>query len=231
VRGLYVYANASSCYAAGLASGLAGEPLRRVGRGSVQAVAGELPEPPEPGPSCLAAHDATVRRLAAQVPALLPARFGQFLPDEEALLRWLSSHERELTGALDRVAGCVQMTLRVFAGPQAQETQPAEERGGHLEGGPGTRYMKRRRREVEQQHALPEIAPLRVALRPLLRDERIERATAPGPLRATAYDLIAGTAVADYSRIVSETALDLPGWRVTASGPWPPYAFAPRTLA
>jgi hypothetical protein len=65
----------------------------------------------------------------------------------------------------------------------------------------------------------------------LLRGERIERPATAGRLRATAYDLIDGAAVADYSRIVSDAASHLAGVRVTASGPWPPYAFAPRPLA
>jgi hypothetical protein len=234
VSGLYVYAIAGGALDESLGDGLAGEPLRRLGRGPVWAIAGELPEPPRPDPASLQAHDATVRRLAAQVPRLLPARFGQFLADQKALDAWLAAHARDLAAALDQVAGCVQMTLRVFSGSDLPETMPAlepEAQAPAVEGGPGTRYLELRRRDVEQQHALPEIAPLREALRPLLRGERIERATAPGRLRATAYDLIAGGAVAEYSRIVSETAPSLPAFRITASGPWPPYAFAPRAVA
>jgi len=212
--------------------GLAEEPLRLVGSGPVRAIAGEPPEPPRPDPASLSAHDAVVRRLAALVPALLPARFGQWLPDERTLSAWLAAHARELAEALERVAGCVQMTLRVFAGPDGVETPPpAKEPAPAAAGGPGARYLDQRRRDLEREHSLLEIAPLRDALRPLLRGERIERASAPGPLRATAYDLIAGDAVDAYSRIVAETSPRLPGWRVTASGPWPPYAFAPRAVA
>jgi hypothetical protein len=228
VTGLYVYAIAGADLHEPPGQGLAGEPLRLVGSGAVQAIAGEM-APPRPDPAALAAHDAAVRRLSALTPALLPSRFGQWLADERALLDWLAAHASELAEALALVTGCVQMTLRVFSG-NAPETPPPVAPPA-LDGSPGTHYLERRRREVERERSLPEIAPLRDALRPLLRGERIERPAAAGRLSATAYDLIDGGAVADYSRIVADAAPHLAGVRVTASGPWPPYAFAPRTLA
>jgi hypothetical protein len=212
----------------GLGSGLANEPLRTVGSGPVRAIVGDLAEPPRAEPATLTAHDATVRRLADRIPALLPARFGQWLPDERAVTDWLEAHHRELAEALARIAGCVQMTLRVYSASDIGENQAPDPTSI---GGPGTQYLTKRRQQFERERSLPEIAPLRDALRPLLRAERIERPAAPGRLRATAYDLIAREATDDYSRIVAETAPRLAGFRVTASGPWPPYAFAPRPLA
>lgn len=207
------------------------EPLFLVGTGPVRAVAGRAEAPPAIDPAGLAAHDATVRRLAALVPALLPARFGQWLPDERALTDWLAAHGRELAAALAQVAGCEQMTLRVYGKPgrpgEPEESPPRPVPVPPDTGGPGTRYLEQRRREVERERSLPEIALLREALRPLLRAERIERPASPGQLCATAYDLIARGTAGDYSRIVAETAPHLGAWRVTASGPWPPYAFAP----
>lgn len=230
MSGLYLYGIVDAGPEA-LGHGLAGEALRRVG-GGPRAVVGEPPEPPRPEPASLAAHDAVVRRLAEQAPALLPARFGQWLPDERALTDWLAAHARELAESLAQVAGCVQMTLRVYGETELEPQRPSETPAeipieSRIEAGPGTRYLEQRRRDVEREHSLPEIAPLREALRPLLKAERIERPATPGRLRATAYDLIARDVSGDYSRIVAEVAPDLPDWRVTVSGPWPPYAFAP----
>ncbi|HEX3529226.1 MAG TPA: GvpL/GvpF family gas vesicle protein [Thermoanaerobaculia bacterium] len=226
---LYLYAIVGPGDRGDLGLGLAGEPLRLIGGGPVCGVAGSLPEKPQPVPPALAAHDAVVRRLSEQIAALLPARFGQTLPDEQALTDWLAAHAPELAEALVQVAGCVQMTLRVYGEAQAMlpdvpDVPPA--------GGPGTRYLEQRRRETERERSLPEIAPLREALRPLLKAERIERPVSPaaaGRLRATAYDLIARGASDDYARIVAAVSSDgrLAGWHVAASGPWPPYAFAP----
>jgi len=224
--GLYIYGILGSEPAEPLGLGIAGEELRLIGNGAVRAVAGEMDEAPRADPATLTTHDSIVRRLADLTPALLPARFGQWLPDEPSVTGWLAAHGPELAEALAQVAGCVQMTLRVYGeGPAMEEPPDAEP----THAGPGTRYLEERRRRVEREQSLPEIAPLREALRPLLRGERIERTAAAGRLRATAYDLIARGAAGDYSRIVAEAA-PLTGWHVTASGPWPPYAFAPRPV-
>lgn len=228
MSGLYLYGIVKAGLREGLGRGLAGEDLRLAGDGpaALSAIAGEIEEPPRPEPASLAAHDAVVRRLAELAPALLPARFGQWLPDERALTDWLAAHARELAEGLSQVAGCVQMTLRIFSDADAPEPPP-EPPVVSSAAGPGTRYLEQRRRDAEHQRSLPEIAPLREALRPLLKAERIERPATPGRLRATAYDLIAREAASDYTRLVAEAAPRLGSWHVTASGPWPTYAFAP----
>jgi hypothetical protein len=223
--GLYLYGIVNSEGIEPLGRGLAGEPLHLIGSGPMRAIAGAMDAPPRPEPESLAAHDAAVRRLGDLTAALLPARFGQVLPDEQAVTKWLAAHGPELAEALAQVAGCVQMTLRIFGEPGEPDPLPPPE--PPAAGGPGTRYLEQRRREAERERSLPEIALLREALRPLLKGERIDRPAAPGRLRATAYDLILRDTAGDYTRIVAETAPLLPGWRVAASGPWPPYAFAP----
>lgn len=224
-----------SLYLYALTRAGAGDPLveglRRLDMGPVAAIVGDL-EAPAVTPEALAAHDAVVRRLAERLPALLPARFGQMVPDEATLSAWIAAREKDVVEALALVQGCVQMTLRVFAGPEAVE-QPdpvAEDLPEDL--GPGARFLHARRDAAARARALPEIAPLREALRPLLRAERIERAEPEGPgrLRATAYDLVPRGEADAYTRTVAETAPHLAGWRVTATGPWPPYAFAPGLL-
>ena len=230
MSGLYLYALAAAGSAEPLGEGFAGETLRRVEEGPVAAVVGDTEAPPVT-PETLAAHDAVVRRLAERLPALLPARFGQTVPDERTLTSWLAGRQRDLVEALALVEGCVQMTLRVFAGPDVVEPEIAELSVPDSDLGPGARYLAERRQAVERARALPEIAPLREALRPLLKSERVERPAAPGRLRATAYDLIPRSEADAYTRTVAETAPRLSGWKVTASGPWPPYAFVPGLLA
>lgn len=225
---LYLYALTGESPGVDLGEGLAGEPLRWLGAGVPGAIVGEVGEKPTVTPEALAAHDAVVQRLAGAIPALLPARFGQTAPGEPDLLAWLSTRRKELEEALALVEGCVQMTLRVFAGPGAPDEvatpEPPDESLG-----PGARYMQARREAAARARALPEIAPLREALRPLLRAERVERAASStsGRLRATAYDLVKRGEAEIYARTVAEAAPHLGVWKVTATGPWPPYAFAP----
>ena len=180
------------------------EPLRLVRCGDLLIAVGE--EAPPLTPEGLAEQDALVRRLSGSVPALLPIRFGEKVEDEEELRKLLKPRTSDLSEALKKVRGCVQMTLRVFGDP----APPPD-----LQGGPGTRYLEARRRA----YSLPEIGPLLERLRPLVRAERIERKE-QGKLLGTVYHLVRKEDVPVYKEAAQ-------GQRITVSGPFPPYAFAP----
>ena len=207
-----------------LGEGIAGEPLRLVHCGGIKAVTGEIIERPSPDRETLQAQDAVVRRLAERFSALLPARFGEAFEDERALAGRIAPRSRELTEALALVRGCVQMTLRVFGAPE-----PTQEATPDPAWGAGRRYLETHRREQERARALPEIDPLREVLRPLLRAERIERHErhTAGRLLGTAYHLIARAQTGAYLAALESAGERIGGRRVAASGPWPPYAFAP----
>jgi hypothetical protein len=219
---LYLYALVDGEPSGPLGEGIAGEPLRLLPRGGVSAVAGALPARPNPDRETLERQDAVVRRLAERFGAILPARFGEAFADEAALAGRLDPREPEIAEALALVRGCVQMTLRVFGEP---EPPPEPDTAA---GGPGTRHLAARRRQREWAHSLPEIDLLRAALQPLLRAERIERhGGAPGPLVGTAYHLIPRAQAGAYLETLEAARGRIGGRRVAATGPWPPYAFAP----
>ena len=222
---LYLYALVDEEPSGSLGEGIEGEPLRLVhgsGGTGIAAVAGELGDRPRPEREALQRQEAVVRRLAELFGALLPARFGEAFADEAELEERISSRGEELGASLALVRGCVQMTLRVFGDPETleAEAEPA--------GGPGARYLESRRRERERARSLPEIDPLREALRPLLRAERIERQAA-GRLLGTAYHLVLRAQTGAYLATLEEAKGQIGGRRVAASGPFPPYAFAPET--
>jgi len=212
-------------------TGVADEPLAVLPVGNLLAVVGEVAARPPVTPAALARHDAAVRRLAGLVPALLPARFGECLPDERALVTALAPHAGEIARALTLVEGRVQMTLRVFGEPGTPEPAPAL--ATETAGGPGARYLAARRRAASPLSGLPELAALRRDLKPLLRAERIERPPTgkESRLLATAHDLVDRGKAEEYVRIVERAAGALAGRKLTVSGPWPPYAFAPGALA
>jgi hypothetical protein len=219
---IYLYALVDEEPSGPLGEGVAGEPLRVISQGGLAAVTGEVSDRPRPDRETLEGQDAVVRRLAGLFGALLPARFGEVFADDDAFAKRLAPREREVAEALALVRGCVQMTLRVFGEPEPRpepEAVPA--------GGPGTRYLAARRREIERAHSLPEIEPLREALRPLLRAERIERHESAGPLLGTAYHLVLRGQSDAYLATLESAKGRIGGRRVAATGPWPPYAFAP----
>jgi hypothetical protein len=127
----------------------------------------------------------------------------------------LAPRRGELAQALARVAGCEQMTLRVW-GEQSAPVPEAEAAGP----GPGARYLAARRRARE----VPEMGTLRQRLGALVRAERVERHDRP-PLLATVQHLVARGESARYLAEVDAAGPALRPWRVTVTGPWLPYAF------
>ena len=77
---------------------------------------------------------------------------------------------------------------------------------------------------------MPEIAPLRSALAPLVLAERAERHDRP-PLLASVYHLVPRGRSRAYRRAVATARARLGAVRLSVTGPWPPYAFAPEAAA
>ena len=178
-------------------NGVCAEPLRLVVSGDLVAVVGDVPDTPELTAMTLRAQDGVLRRLAAAVDAVLPARFGTLLADDAAVTEALARRRGPLAQALGRVAGCEQMTVRVW-GDGAATAPAAESATG---GGPGTRYLAQRRQAQEQAQRVPELEPLRRRLGELVRAERVERHDRP-PLLATVQHLVPRGAGGRYVAVV-----------------------------
>jgi len=220
---VYLYALLSGRPASACGQGICAEPLRLVGSGGLVALVGDVSAMPEVTALTLRAQDAVLRRLAAEVDAVLPARFGTLLADDAALADALVQRRAHLVQALGRVAGCEQMTVRVWGdGPVRPAPRDAEPAAGP---GPGTRYLTDRRRAHEAAHRVPELEPLRQRLGDLVRAERVERHDRP-PLLATVQHLVARGAGARYLDVVDACRTGLRPCRVSVTGPWLPYAFS-----
>lgn len=225
---VYLYAVLAEPPAGALPSGLRGEPVRLVACDDVLAAVGDVASAPTVDEASLRAHDAAVRRLAAGASALLPARFGSIAGDERELCDALRPRLEAFREGLRAVRGCEQMTLR-FARRDAADAAPAPASTSPAPAGPGTRYLDARRASAGDPRAVPEVARVLDALAPLVRGERRERHERP-PLLASVYHLVARESADAYRAAVASAAQEA-GLRVTVSGPWPPYAFAPDELA
>ena len=237
---LYLYAVLGAVPSADAGAGLAGEPLRLLQCGEVLAIAGEMSEAPSIAPDALRAHDAVVRRLAESTDAVLPARFGMIARDEVVLCSRLEHAASSLREALARVAGREQMILRVFRDPapsagapgtSASQDAPAPSAdvAASATGGPGARYLAERASARRAAAEVPELYALRPVLDRFVTAERVDRHDAP-PLVASVYHLLARGEAAAYTEAVEHAAADLHDVRITVSGPWVPYAFAPDAL-
>jgi gas vesicle protein GvpL/GvpF len=217
---VYLYALLSAAPSCETGCGVCAEPLRIVTLGGLVALVGDVTETPPASAVTLRAQDAVLRRLAGALDAVLPVRFGTLLTDDAALAEALESRRPQLARALSRVAGCEQMTLRVWGEAPAAPPAPAVPAGG----GPGTRYLAGRREAQARAGQVPELAPLRAGLGDLVRDERAERHDRP-PLLATVQHLVPRGAGSRYVETVQTTRDALRPWRVSVTGPWLPYAF------
>lgn len=165
-------------------------------------------------PAAIVAQDRVVRRLARLAPAVLPLRFGSTAADPAALRALIAPVAGALAPAFERVRGAVQLTLRVEGRRSAAPRPPPA--------GPGTRWLAARR----ARHEAPEIAAVSEATRPYVREARVER-HARGPRVASVYHLVAREDLRGWRRAFARALAALPrGVTVSATGPWPPWAFA-----
>lgn len=219
---VYLYAVLGARPASACGSGVCAEPLRLLACGDLVALVGDVPESPAITAMTLRAQDAVLRRLAAEVDALLPVRFGTLVADDTTLAEALAQRGPQLAQALERVAGCEQMTLRVWGDGGAVAAVAPD--GEAMPGGPGTRYLAGRRRAQARAQHVPEVDALRQRLGDLVRAERAERHDRP-PLLATVQHLVARGAGARYVACIDEARASLRPWRVSVTGPWLCYAF------
>lgn len=218
---LYVYALVGRPIHRPLGRGLAGERLRLVEAAGLLVAVGNVGRAPRVTAVALRRHDAAVRRLVSRAEAVLPVRFGTVVTDAAALARALAPRVVGLREALALVTGHEQMTLRVYGDVAARSDESTEATGG-----PGQRYLARRFRA----RRAPEVDPLRHALRGLVSAERVERHERP-PLLASVYHLVRRGDSERYLATVAAASARLGAVRVSPSGPWPAYAFAPDAVA
>ncbi len=95
------------------ALGLGGREVRSVTCGRIRALVSDAPQGLRPERRHLAAHHALLKRLGAQSSAVLPVSFGVVADGIRDLRRVLAENEQTLLEQLRRVAGRVEMLLRI----------------------------------------------------------------------------------------------------------------------
>jgi len=208
---------------------VAGEPLRAVTVDGIVAVVGNVRRPPAASTRNLRRFASIVESIADGASAILPARFGSTFTDVTELMLVLRARRASIRERLRAVRGRAQMTIRLVSesesgdascASQSQVTPRARVRVEH-KATQGTQYLRERMEMLRTAHQIPELVPVRTAVRRLVRDERVERR---GRI-ATVHHLIPRAAAERYAAAVARAAAEN-GVRLTVSGPWAPYAFA-----
>jgi hypothetical protein len=109
---LYAVAPASNGWNFG-PIGVDGGMVYSIANGQVSAVVSEVPQKLRPERRQLAAHQEVLKRLMLEASAVLPVSFGVVADGPEAIRRILSRNQKPFLEQLRRVAGRVEMGLRV----------------------------------------------------------------------------------------------------------------------
>ena len=209
-------------------TGVAAEPLRGVMVDGIVAVVGHVRRRPAASARNLRRFASVVESIAGSASAILPARFGSTFTDVTELTLVVRSRQASIRERLRAVRGRAQMTLRLIGSDPGDGSfrgqTPVTSRSGvrpRNDSTQGTQYLRERMEMLRSAHEISELAPVRAAVRRLVRDERVERR---GSI-ATVHHLIPRAAAERYLAAVERAAVET-SVRLTVSGPWAPYAFA-----
>jgi Gas vesicle synthesis protein GvpL/GvpF len=166
----------------------------------------------EASEAAIVAHARVVEAVAAANEAVLPARFGGAHADTEALRAAVEERASELTAALARVRGCVELGVRALA--------PA---GQRVAARSGAAYMHAR---LEQRQEAGRLADELHAPLAALAREATQTVSATERLLLSGAYLVPEDAVAAFREVVESLQADHPDLGIVCTGPWPPYSFA-----
>ena len=192
------------------------------GLGSLRVVpAGDLAvicapaEEREVTPEALWRHEEVVEALMEQRD-LLPVRYGTLVDDDAAAAAAIAERRDELTAALDRVRGRVELSVRAVA---------ADPTGGDRDGEPagGTDYLRAKLRSAAAHETVAR--SLHEPLAALAR-AAMQRPPRPSDELLRAAYLVDRDAIGTFTRLVARLDERHPGLRLLCTGPWPPYSFA-----
>jgi hypothetical protein len=215
-------------------SGLGDAPVRLIEEAALGFWVSEGP-PVKPTSERLREHDRVVRA-ALRTATPLPIRYGAAcFPTEDAAREALAERVDALTAGLERVAGRVEMGVRVGwdgaeRGPASERQTAAAASDDRDSAGPGRAYLEARRREMESRddlRAAAESALSRVEAALSMSGVPTVRTVLPEPGTAGILaHLLEPSEISRYRTCVQAAGDALPGYSLTVSGPWAPYSFA-----
>jgi hypothetical protein len=210
------------------------------------AVSAVASEGVRPDPEQLLCHERVVEALMGQR-STLPVRFGTVL-DADSLLATLAERYTTFAADLVRLAGQVEIGVRVLWDPEAIRRSPpvsqCPEQRGRLSAGlpkppapaagpgderPGTRYLLDRAREVAVERQLREAAQALetwclARLKPLASDSTTRLLTTAAMPVSAAF-LTPRSDMAALLAAAAQMQRERPDLDLVCTGPWPPYHF------
>jgi hypothetical protein len=193
--------------------------------GGIFAVAERMDSRPAVSEEALRHQHDIIGAIAARTAALLPARFGSFVEEDE--LRRIVQLRRDIIAqAFETVRDREQMTIRLTTTGDAASGpgMPAEAAAGMS----GREYLEGRRTAASGLD-LPGVEAVRQAVKDAVAAERI--VPGEGRLIATLYHLVPAGTARDYRLRVARIQQEIAPVVISVTGPWPAFAFAPELIA
>jgi len=205
--------------------------LRRLAHGGLVAVVSSIAEPERLASATTAElldYERVIRSHHA-VADVVPMRFGSMLADEAAVRAHLEEQQAVYLRSLKRVAGCVELGVRLLVSGPGSPATPEEPPKQETRSGAG--YLKALQRRYSGENQLRErCAALEQALlskvAPLCREHRRELSPPrPGePVLCSLYFLVPRGQVSLFHAALSVDAAS-ESTPTSVSGPWPPFNF------
>jgi hypothetical protein len=183
------------------------EGLRAIASAGLVAVYATADEQ-EATPAALWRREELIESLMEDDCDLLPVRFGSRVQDEAAVIRVLDALRESLTGALERVRGAVELSVRVLGEHEDDDHPPAA-------GGAYIRAKAKRGSIADSIHS---------QLGGHARATVIHGSGAREELLRAAY-LVDRGSVQAFTERIAQIQRERPQLRVLCTGPWPPYSF------
>ncbi len=194
-------------------TGIDGRPLRAVACEGLVAVVGEVGAGLDLSEEHVWRYEETVEGLMSGR-AILPARFGSVVDDDDAARAALRARRDELAGALEEVRGAVELAVRAIwsDGTEAPGADVPRD---------GTDYMLGR---LKLLHRAERIAGRLEPLGALARRSTQSLLVRPSVPILGSY-LVDDARVAEFGAAVRRLDAELAEVSLSCSGPWPPYSF------
>ena len=216
---VYLYCVTDPLSDAPAGTGLDGSPLRVVAGGELTAVVSDRGDAPlHATEESLWAHERVVEDLMSER-AVLPMRFGSVLGDDDAVGQMLVGRVEELSAALRRVSGAVELGVRAAWDPEAIANDRDLVAGAR---GQGTAYLLGRSESRRRAHELAERLDRSLAG---LSRTRVQRLLTSPSLPVSAAYLVDRTGVDAYRGRIATLDAHVDHAEIVWTGPWPPYSF------
>jgi len=204
--------------------GVDAAPVRELCAGGLAAWVSDVPDRAiAPSVSRARAHDDVVRDAMARATPV-PARFGQVLAGDQEAVALLGERRESLLESLERVRGCVEMTVRILLTGQTAVPGLAPRESGSA-------YLRWVRDRQQVRQAVSDQAEfLRTGVARAVEEAGVVRgiiwaAVAPGSRSLEAAHLVPRTLIARHREVVRTTVERDHRMQVMVSGPWAPYTF------